>query len=173
MDISMNNLVDMLLNNMRLNVVMNESLNAPKVQYKKVISAVGLANLRKIKYDNKHECKKCAITMEEFVKDEEIIKLPCKHIFKESSIMNWLTNNSATCPVCRYEFPYREEKILPPPIDLPSPSSFQNQSTDTPPDTPPPLVRMTNRNFITGIMDRLLEFEEEENLQRAIEASLN
>ena len=183
MDSSINNLVDMMLSNMRLNEVMIESFNEPKTKYKKVISAVGLANLRKVEYDNikiEQQCKKCAITMEDFEKGEKVIQLPCKHIFKEEGIMSWLTDNSATCPVCRYELPYREEKVAPPPplssplSPPPSlPPSLLISSTETFYEPSIPLIQTTNRNFITGIMDRLLEIEEEENIRLAIEASLN
>jgi E3 ubiquitin-protein ligase RNF115/126 len=46
----------------------------------------------------------CPITQIEFLKDEEIIELPCSHIFNPSAIKKWLMEESGECPVCRYKF---------------------------------------------------------------------
>ncbi len=85
MDSSINNLVEMMISNMRLNEAMIESFNEPKTKYKKVISAVGLANLRKVEYDNRkndHQYKKCSNTKEDYENGERVIQFPCKHIYK-------------------------------------------------------------------------------------------
>ena len=47
------------------------------------------------------ECTQCNITLEEFQQQTRVIALPCKHAFKEEAIIQWLTNNSNRCPVCR------------------------------------------------------------------------
>ena len=51
---------------------------------------------------------KCPILLEDFEIDDPIIQLPCKHIFNPDSIVNWLKNESNTCPVCRYSFISKE-----------------------------------------------------------------
>lgn len=97
-------------NNHRLNQVLNNSLMEKKV-YKKVLSDKGLLELKKIIYDeNKYETKECVISMEEFNNGDEIIQLPCKHIFHSEPIKTWLKEESSKCPVCRYELDYIEIK---------------------------------------------------------------
>tara|TARA_Y100000992_G_scaffold69024_1_gene43095 strand:+ start:3229 stop:3720 length:492 start_codon:yes stop_codon:yes gene_type:complete len=44
----------------------------------------------------------CAISLEEFKENDNIIILPCKHIFLKESIEKWL-NKSKICPICRKE----------------------------------------------------------------------
>ncbi|KAI8902862.1 hypothetical protein BC833DRAFT_571873 [Globomyces pollinis-pini] len=36
------------------------------------------------------------------VNTEQIIRMPCHHLYHESCLAGWLNNNS-TCPTCRYE----------------------------------------------------------------------
>ena len=46
--------------------------------------------------------KTCAICLEDFKEDEEVIPLPCdpKHIFHVKCIEDWLRANNA-CPLCK------------------------------------------------------------------------
>ncbi|KAI9106199.1 hypothetical protein DFS34DRAFT_50562 [Phlyctochytrium arcticum] len=43
----------------------------------------------------------CSICQDEYSEGEEVIELPCKHLFHEPCIKSWLTVNG-TCPVCRH-----------------------------------------------------------------------
>ncbi|KAI8379417.1 uncharacterized protein BYT42DRAFT_326113 [Radiomyces spectabilis] len=43
----------------------------------------------------------CAVCKDEFAKVEQVIELPCQHIFHEDCIKPWLKMNG-TCPVCRH-----------------------------------------------------------------------
>ena len=43
----------------------------------------------------------CNICMDEYVVDDVIVKLDCKHVFHKACIRNWLCNERVTCPVCR------------------------------------------------------------------------
>jgi hypothetical protein len=52
---------------------------------------------------------KCSISMEKFNDDDDIIQLPCNHCFCVESIMQWLTEESCECPVCRYKFDSMEK----------------------------------------------------------------
>ena len=46
-----------------------------------------------------------------FEENEEIIQLPCSHIFNKEGILQWLKEEQSKCPVCRYELPYDEIEI--------------------------------------------------------------
>jgi len=48
--------------------------------------------------------------MEEFKNGDELIQLPCNHIFHTEPIKTWLKEESSKCPVCRYELDYKEIK---------------------------------------------------------------
>jgi hypothetical protein len=43
---------------------------------------------------------KCSICLEEFTRGESVCELPCKHIFHDACVREWL-KREATCPVCR------------------------------------------------------------------------
>ena len=44
----------------------------------------------------------CSICYEVFNKDEEVIKLDCRHVFHEKCLLDWFKHNR-TCPMCRVE----------------------------------------------------------------------
>ena len=47
--------------------------------------------------------ERCPISWEDFVVGEQICQIKeCEHIFKSTSLLNWLRTNSH-CPVCRYD----------------------------------------------------------------------
>lgn len=48
-----------------------------------------------------YENKDCNICIETYKKDDQIIILPCNHIFHYDCIKNWLCNEKVTCPICR------------------------------------------------------------------------
>lgn len=45
----------------------------------------------------------CSICIDCLNKDEEIIELPCKHIFHSNCILEWLEKYNYHCPICRKE----------------------------------------------------------------------
>lgn len=49
---------------------------------------------------------KCAICLDEFNEYEEVLSLPCKHVFHASDdcVKVWLKTHN-TCPICRYKLP--------------------------------------------------------------------
>mmetsp|Transcript_20742 Transcript_20742/g.51449 ORF Transcript_20742/g.51449 Transcript_20742/m.51449 type:complete len:594 (+) Transcript_20742:64-1845(+) len=60
--------------------------------------------------------RECCICLEENNLDDLVTRLPCAHIFHTHCIIDWLSNHSCTCPVCRYELPtdypqYEEGRI--------------------------------------------------------------
>ncbi|KAM9367348.1 LOW QUALITY PROTEIN: E3 ubiquitin-protein ligase Praja-2 [Phaethornis superciliosus] len=50
-------------------------------------------------HDGKDQC--CTICYSEYVKDEIITQLPCRHLFHRPCVIHWL-QQSGTCPVCRH-----------------------------------------------------------------------
>ena len=88
--------------------VMQNSLYE-KNPYKKVTSIEGLSQLKTIIFkDSEQNTKECSITQDEFTEGQEIIQLPCKHIYEKEAIHTWLKEESNSCPVCRYELKFKE-----------------------------------------------------------------
>jgi len=60
-----------------------------------------------LKNNNDDTNSKCTVCLEKYEDDDkdnkQFIKLPCKHIFHATCIMEWLKNYNYTCPVCRKE----------------------------------------------------------------------
>ena len=108
--LSLSNSLDMNLNDIeatdnlfnRFNVPPSENVDIPVV-----ITNESFNKLRRCKYlelDNELKNKniKCMITLETLEDDNEIMVLPCNHVFLEEEITDWLKNNSYKCPSCRY-----------------------------------------------------------------------
>ena len=89
----------------------NSTFENAKEKFKKVISDYELEKLKPhifIKNNETETNGQCPIYCYNFEENEEIIKLPCNHNFNCEGIIKWLTQESNTCPVCRYEFDYKE-----------------------------------------------------------------
>jgi len=96
------------------NEIINESLYDVNPN-KMVISEEEKNKLLTIKYKdvvNKQQNAVCFITQDEFQEENDVIQLPCNHYFTPDSIMQWLTEESAECPVCRYKFESVEKKVV-------------------------------------------------------------
>eukprot|EP01103_Thecamoeba_quadrilineata_P003663 TRINITY_DN13422_c0_g1_i1.p1 TRINITY_DN13422_c0_g1~~TRINITY_DN13422_c0_g1_i1.p1 ORF type:complete len:210 (+),score=27.38 TRINITY_DN13422_c0_g1_i1:154-783(+) len=48
--------------------------------------------------------KECAVCKDEFIKENQVVELPCEHLFHKDCILPWLESNNS-CPVCRLEMP--------------------------------------------------------------------
>lgn len=46
----------------------------------------------------------CSICLEDFVVGDEVIHLPCMHMFHGDCVIKWL-QNSNFCPLCRFQMP--------------------------------------------------------------------
>ena len=77
---------------------------------KKTITKDGLNQLKSKKFNDSIKCEVCPITIENFNENDDILELPCNHIFKEKGILRWLKEEHNCCPVCRKEI-QGEEKI--------------------------------------------------------------
>ena len=94
-----------------LNAMNNAMNNAINNKVKKVITEDDLLKLKHIQFKKEDEISRnteCPIMCYEFNENEEIIQLPCQHNFNKDAILKWLKEESHTCPVCRYEFEYKE-----------------------------------------------------------------
>ena len=97
--------------NSNLNTIIQQSFSE-KNKFKNILSKDG-RDL--IVFDTftpeKYTTVKCPITQAPFEVNDSIAVLPCKHVFDKESIMEWLNNENALCPVCRYKLPSKEVKI--------------------------------------------------------------
>jgi hypothetical protein len=92
--------------------ILNESLYE-RNPIKHVVTEEVKTMLLPIKFNDakdREKNEKCSITMEKFNDDDDIIQLPCNHCFCIEPIMQWLTEESCECPICRYKFDSMEKK---------------------------------------------------------------
>ncbi|CAD5229543.1 unnamed protein product [Bursaphelenchus okinawaensis] len=62
------------------------------------------SNLRKIpvkKFKKGDWAETCAICLDDFVEDEKVRVLPCRHTYHCKCIDPWLTKNRKVCPICK------------------------------------------------------------------------
>ena len=52
--------------------------------------------------------EKCLICLEEFIENNQVLYLPCSHLFHSVCILRWLLNNNK-CPICQTD--YKNEEI--------------------------------------------------------------
>lgn len=100
--------------------VINQSLYDSN-PIKMVISEEEKNKLVTIKYKdatNKEQNTACFITQDDFQEEDDIIQLPCNHCFTPDSIMHWLTEECAECPVCRHKFDSVEKRVEPTPEEV-------------------------------------------------------
>jgi hypothetical protein len=77
---------------------------------KEMRSAEVLSTLTRIKYappsdredSREPACEECALCLDEYSVGEEVLKLPCRHLFHEGCLGPWFTK-SLTCPMCKQE----------------------------------------------------------------------
>ena len=106
-------LVDVLNNyveNRVVNRVINTSLH-DQTRYKDVLSEKGKKQLKKVKYNTLIGQDTCPISLNKFEKDEILIQLPCKHVFSQESILNWVQNEHANCPICKFKLDSVKQEV--------------------------------------------------------------
>tara|TARA_Y100000590_G_scaffold454486_1_gene601395 strand:- start:245 stop:880 length:636 start_codon:yes stop_codon:yes gene_type:complete len=140
--------------------IMTHSMEQDGPAYKKILSSKGEENIQYIsfsseKYPNQN---KCPIAMNTFQEGEVVAKLLCNHIFQKDSILKWLKEESASCPICRMKFDSTEVKV---------------EKNNTP--ITQPSITQPGINFENFIMSEIVHIQNEnelENIQRALLASL-
>jgi hypothetical protein len=76
----------------------------------------------------------CAICLDEYVVGDKLRCLPCEHAFHSKCILKWLTERSATCPLCKvdyYESDNDEEEDDDVPVSAPLSSSWSSVPPET------------------------------------------
>ena len=189
--------------NNNLRQILRQSLY-DKNNFKKVLSEEGEKQLKVVKFDqDKFETDECMIMRDKFEKDEEIIQLPCSHIFKKEAIETWLKEESAKCPICRFELKCKEVKIeLENPVENPTENPVENpteNSVENPTENPTHHQNVDNfirqmrmiynpidflnipnrnsllnqRNIVNRIISQESQFVQDRDLQNAIMASIH
>ena len=122
-------------------------------KYKHIIADKEANNLKTILYHTKDYADReiCPITREKFEEGDEVILLPCSHLFNKDGILHWLKKFDATCPVCRHTFTSKEVKK-----EIPAPHPRD----------------ISFRNLLLNLVDDQLRREDDALLQQALLASL-
>jgi hypothetical protein len=103
-----------------LNRILNDSL-LDKTPYKKILSEKGNTQLKTVKYSKDNfDQESCCIMFYNFEEGQDVIQLPCKHIFDPEGIKTWLKEEQAKCPICRFELDSKEVKDEDSEEDIPS-----------------------------------------------------
>ena len=94
----------------RINEILSRTL-MEKTPYKKVLSEKGDEQLKTVKYSKeKFEQDSCCIMFIDFEEGQDVIQLPCGHIFDPDGIKTWVKEEQAKCPICRFELDFKEVK---------------------------------------------------------------
>ncbi|BFZ58710.1 hypothetical protein PYCC9005_005775 [Savitreella phatthalungensis] len=95
----------------------------------------------------------CVICLDTFIDDEEVLQLPCHHVYHPDCITKWLVERKRVCPICKsdvvaaFEAPTERTPLLPrptPPINRPTaPPAAQTTISHTAQATMPPIAQTT------------------------------
>lgn len=86
-----------------MNMFMNQSLQNDQTQTEKATVEMirDLGPYRRIRENDNLLGDKCVICTEEYLKDEGVRELNCKHVYHKKCIDRWLKEGSVCCPICR------------------------------------------------------------------------
>ena len=148
---SMNNL------NETLSRSMNERGGVKKVMKKEVYESLKRKKYKDEDNEWKENNKNCPITDKEYEDEDTIIELECGHKLIEPVAERWF-KESNQCPYCRKEFEYEEESNI-------------EQREEQGPQQPRRIIYY--RPILTRTLHNIYATQEDLELQRAIQASLN
>ena len=83
------------------NMIMRESMEEVKMV---PASETAIESLKKVNLENGDAIERCSICLTEFDGDEEVSSMPCKHVYHQECLIQWL-KTSHVCPLCRYPMP--------------------------------------------------------------------
>ena len=118
----------------------------------------------------------CAVCLCEYERDEEVVVLPCKHMFHEACIKPWLKDHR-TCPTCRKDVTdsssSSDENLDEDGFSISDVMEAIRRSTSTP-DTEEDTSSKVDENDDENISvdDENVSEEEKRQIERAIEMSL-
>ncbi|KAK6507440.1 hypothetical protein TWF481_005872 [Arthrobotrys musiformis] len=83
-----------------------------------------IKNLPKVKVTQAEvdDGSECVICQDEYKADEEVVKLPCKHIYHEECVTRWLETHDA-CPICRTPITPEDQRRQRPAPGAPGPGA--------------------------------------------------
>merc|ERR1712196_182234 len=87
------------------NFINNTFESDNKKKFKRVTHDDEIKKLKVQKFNknNTYTNYECPINLTKFEENDEIIILPCNHIYNAESIYKWLNEESNCCPICRFE----------------------------------------------------------------------
>lgn len=88
-----------------------EEEDRPKVS-NTLLTLKGWLPTFKVTEDFKNKEPECSICFSDFMIDEELPELPCKHVFHEQCLLQWF-KYTRTCPLCRQNVEPEREWLLP------------------------------------------------------------
>ena len=94
-------------NNQNMRNLLYTTLNQ-KNKFKRVLSEKGKTQIKTVKFSSTMKNDKCPILLEKFNEGDDVSVLPCEHVFTPSAIDEWLNDEQANCPVCRFELDSKE-----------------------------------------------------------------
>ena len=94
-------------NNQNMRNLLYTTLNQ-KNKFKRVLSEKGKTQIKKVKFSSTMKNDKCPILLEKFNEGDIVSVLPCEHVYTPSAIEEWLNDEQAKCPVCRFELDSKE-----------------------------------------------------------------
>jgi len=135
---------------MNLQAFINNTLNESQIKYKYVLDPENKRELQNHIYDvnDKNLNNKCPITLGLFQNEDNIIKLPCGHLFNSDAIEEWVLNNQAKCPVCRYQLKHIKEIKLT--SSLPESQIMDSSNNEVSNNQSQPLLRSFMNHIING-----------------------
>lgn len=102
-----NLLIPSFSNNQNIRNLLYTTLNQ-KNKFKRVLSEKGKTQIKKVKFSSTMKNDKCPILLDKFNEGDDVSVLPCEHVFTPSAIEEWLNDEQANCPVCRFELDSKE-----------------------------------------------------------------
>jgi len=84
-----------------MNIIDNTDDNEESHEDTEILTEEEFNDLEVIKTDKSHVDCECSICIDNFSEDQEVIKLPCNHLFHLNCIKSHLTSYNNKCPLCR------------------------------------------------------------------------
>ncbi len=84
-----------------MNIIDNTNDNEEVQEDTEILTEEEFNQLEVVKVDNSNVDNECSICIDNFSEGQEVIKLPCNHIFHINCIKSHLRNYNNKCPLCR------------------------------------------------------------------------